>query len=216
MQISNRRHLAGRFAFSAAIAGTVVAPLHALARFATTDGAGDLKSPLVHWWAVPAARALRPLLDWASPTTVYLSYGKLFLPIMLATTVFAFVVHRARAPLGFEKWAWRIALSSYVLITASVLGDFWTPWTDLSFAVLDIPGLLVGLIGSTLLGIALLRRDFRPRSTAWLLATFVFSAVALDSVIAMGAVLLPLLWAWGLAGRRMTASVTDAEPVPVA
>lgn len=216
MQTSNRRHLAGRFAFYAAIAGTVVAPIHALARFTTHDGAADLKSPLVHWWAVPAGRMLHPLLDWASPYTVYLSWGKLFFPIMLASTVFAFVVHRARAPLGFEKWAWRIALPGYVLITASVVGDFWTPWTDLSFAVLDLPGLLVGLIGSTLLGIALLRRDFRPRSSAWLLATFVISAIALDSVIAMGAVLLPLIWAWGLAGRRMTAPVTDAEPVPVA
>lgn len=215
MHTSNRGRLAGRLAFYAAIAGTVVAPIHALARFATHDGAADLRSPLVHWWAVPAGRMLHPLLDWAAPYTVYLTWGKLFFPIVLASTVFAFVVQRARAPRGLERVGWWIALTGYVVITASTFGDFWTPWTDLSFAVLDIPGLLIGLVGTTVLGIALLRGNFRPRATAWLLATWLLSTIAFDTVVAMGAVLIPLLWAWGLAGRRMSAPAPAREPVTV-
>ena len=56
MQTSPPSPLLGRLAFLAACVGTVLGPLHALARFATSDGSGDLDSPLVRWWAVPAAR----------------------------------------------------------------------------------------------------------------------------------------------------------------
>ena len=55
MQTSPPSPLLGRLAFLAACVGTVLGPLHALARFATSDGSGDLDSPLVRWWAVPAA-----------------------------------------------------------------------------------------------------------------------------------------------------------------
>ena len=53
--------------------------LHALARHATPDGQHDLDSPITRAWAVPAAHALRPLLDWSDPMTVYISYGRVWL-----------------------------------------------------------------------------------------------------------------------------------------
>jgi hypothetical protein len=65
-----------RGAFVAAVTGTVLAPLHALSRHATADGAEDLESPLVRAWAEPAADVLSPLLTWSDPDTVYLTYGK--------------------------------------------------------------------------------------------------------------------------------------------
>ena len=115
------------------------------------------------------------MLDWANPDAVYLTYGKIWFPVFVAFTLCAFVVRRRRQPVGFEKWAWRIALAGYVLACVGVFCDYWTQW-DTYNAVLrrgvpdHPPGLLLTLLGSTVLGIALLRRGFVPRSSAWLLA----------------------------------------------
>ncbi|MCW2903030.1 MAG: hypothetical protein JWO67_5295 [Streptosporangiaceae bacterium] len=216
MQTSTPSPLLGRIAFIAACAGTVLGPLHALARFATHDGAGDLKSPFVHWWAVPAGHTFGWLVRWGSADTVYLTYGKLLAPVAIAATVFAFAVRRSRTPVGLERWGWPIALTGYVLASAAVLGEYWTPWLDQSFMFLALPGILVSLIGSTILGIALLRRGFRPRTTGWLLATWIVSLIVLNSVVAMSAALIPMLWAWGVAGRAASRRAVPSEPVPVA
>ena len=75
-------------------------------------GPADLA--LTRVWSDPA-RGAGPLLDWGDPDLVYLTYGKIWLPVFLAFTLCAFVVRRRRQPPGFEKWAWRIALIGYVL-----------------------------------------------------------------------------------------------------
>jgi hypothetical protein len=66
-----------------------------------------------------------------------------------------------------------------------------------------VPGLLIALIGSTMLGIALLRSAYRPRSTAWLL-TLSFPLWVVGSVVlghnSIG--LVPLLVAWAMAAWR--------------
>ena len=206
----------GRLTFGAAIAGTVLGVVHALAYYATTGGSDSLKSPLVHWWAAPAARTFHLLLGWGSPHTVYLSYGKVWLLVIAAATVCAFAVRRTRHPVGLERWGWSIALTGYVLATVSSFGEYWTPWIDQAFFVLSLPAVVLSVVGSMLLGIALLRRGFRPRSTAWLLATWLVSLVAVDSVLALGAAVLPMVWAWGLAGRRMSVPAPERESVPVA
>lgn len=191
----------GRAAVAAAVAGTAVAPVHALSRYATADGRADLDSPLVRWWAEPAAEWLAPLLTWSGPDTVYLTYGKLWLPVLALTTAAAVGVRRGRQPRGLERMAWPVALAGLVLLTASTFGTYWTPWLEHSFLFLGVPGLLVGLLGGSLLGVALLRRRFRPRATGWLLALWVPAFVGLSSVLAFGAGLLPMVWAWALAGR---------------
>ena len=84
----------GRLAWVAAWIGLVVGQLHALARHNTADGAGDLKLPLTRVWSDPARSALRPLLDWADADTVYLTYGKIWLPVFVAFTLCAIVVRR--------------------------------------------------------------------------------------------------------------------------
>jgi hypothetical protein len=216
MQTSPPSPLLGRLAFLAACVGTVLAPLHALARFATHDGTGDLDSRLVRWWAVPAAGMFRWLLDWGSADTVYLTYGKLWAPLVLAAAGFAVAVRRSRTPVGLERWGWRLALAAYALAVAATLGEYWTPWLDETFLFVALPAVLVSLIGSTVLGIALLRRGFRPRATGWLLATLIISSSLLDIVVAMGAGLLPTLWAWGVAGRAVPRESVVREPVPTA
>jgi hypothetical protein len=100
--------------------GLAAGQLHALSRFATADGKADLDLPLTRAWAEPAADALRPLLTWANPDLVYLTYGKIWLPVFAAFTLCAYVVRRRRQPAGFEKWAWRIALPAYVWATLAV------------------------------------------------------------------------------------------------
>jgi hypothetical protein len=204
MQISDSTaRVVGRVAWLGAWAGVVLAPIHALSRFATADGQEDLESPAVRAWAEPAAERFRALLDWSNPDTVYVSYGKGWFFLFLAATACAFLVRRTRDPRGLERIAWPIALTGLVIATASVLGDYFTPWTDQSFILLGLPGVLISLVGSLLLGIALLRCRYQPRLTGWLLVLWFPLFVLLSSLVAMGAAALPMLFAWGLAGRSI-------------
>jgi len=214
----NMQRLIAKIALYTAIIGTVVGELHALARHATVDGKSDLELPLTEAWAVPAAEALRPLLDWADPDTVYLTYGKIWLPVFIAFTLAAFVVHQNRRPTGFEKWAWRVALSGYAIATVSTFGDYYTPYLDESFLFLGIPGLMLTAVGSTLLGVALLKNRFRPRVTALLLVGFIPLLIGISMVTSLGNAALPVIWAWAIAVRRVTRDLPaeDAAAIPAA
>jgi hypothetical protein len=210
MDISTKERRIGRLAWWLAWVGLVGGQLHALARHNTTDGREDLQNPLTAAWSDPARSALKPLLDWANPDVVYLTYGKIWLPVFVAFTLAAFVVRRHRSPVGFETWAWRIALTGYVWACVSVLGDYWLQWgahpaeplLTITF-VGGLPGVLLTVLGSSLLGIALLRRGFQPRLSAWLL-TLTFPLVFLiDMVTSMGNLALPVAFAFGIAGRGL-------------
>ena len=216
----------GRFAWVMAWVGLVGGQLHALARHQTADGKGDLQQWTTRVWSDPARAALKPLLDWANPDAVYLTYGKLWLPVFVAFTLCAFVVQRRRRPVGFEKWAWRIALTGYVWACLSVAGDYWLQWgahgndalLTVTF-VAGLPGVLFTVIGSTVLGIALLRRGFEPRASAWLLTATFPAVFVILMVTSMGNVALPVMFAFGIAGRRLareTAPMHEWESVPAA
>ena len=204
----------GRAAVAAAAFGVVLAPIHALSRYATEDGKEDLESGAVRAWAEPAGDALLPLLDWSDPDTVYLTYGKGWLFVFAAVTATAFLVRRTRAPRRAETWGWRIALTGYVVATASLVGTYWTPWLEEAFLLMSIPGMLISLVGSTVLGIALLRHGFRPRATAWLLALWFPLMVVLSSLVALGAAAMPMVLAWGIAGHRLAQGAHAAVPLP--
>ncbi|HET6625304.1 MAG TPA: hypothetical protein VFG63_02845 [Nocardioidaceae bacterium] len=212
--LPNQR-LIGRLAWVMAWVGLVVGQLHAMARHATSDGAEDLALPLTRAWSEPVSDVLSPLLGWASADTVYLTYGKIWVFVFLAFTLCAFVVYRRRQPAGFEKWVWRVLLTGYVAATVSVFGQYYGQWTsynmlgDLSFA-LTVPSLLVVMLGSTVLGIALLRNRFRPRATAALLALQIPLAVGILQVTSMGNAALPVMFAFGIAGRRIARERTYA------
>jgi len=91
-------------------------------------------------------------------------------------------------------------LGALILIKASPNG----PVLNVPFLFLIIPGILLGTIGSTLLGIAFIRSRYRPRLTPWLLA-FAFPLWIVGSVVlghnSVG--LAPLLVAWGATGWRL-------------
>jgi len=219
---AHSQRVIGRFAWVAAWVGLVVGQLHALSRHATADGKEDLDLPLTRLWSDPARDALRPLLDWANPDTVYLTYGKIWLPVFAGFALCAFVLHRRRRPAGFEKWAWRVALTGYVWAVAGVFGDYYTQFTgynaffDVAFVITTL-GLLISLIGSTMLGIALLRNGFRPRATSWLLTLNIPLAIVILQITSMGSAILPIMFAFAIIGRQIAREVpaqTPAVPAP--
>jgi hypothetical protein len=75
---------------------------------------------------------------------------------------------------------------------------------DVAFVVVMLPAIAIDAIGSTLLGIALLRNGYRPRITAWLLV-LAFPSIAVISMVlgnfALG--LLTVLAAWATTGWRL-------------
>ena len=205
----------GRFAWAMAWIGLAAGQLHALARFETADGREDLEAPLTRLWAEPAADLFRPLLDWADPDIVYVTYGKIWFPAFLAFTLCAVVVYRRREPMRVEKWVWRVAITGYVVACVGVFLDYWTQWTGsyngdgleaalftAGFAV-TVPGLLLTLLGSTVLGITLLTKRFRPSSPALLLALVGPLAFGILQVTSMGSAALPVMFAFAILGRRI-------------
>ncbi len=205
----------GRFAWVMAWVGLVVGQLHALARFATADGKEDLELPLTAAWAEPAADLLQPLLGWANPDIVYITYGKIWFPVFLAFTLARSWCTAGGTRSGFEKWAWRFAITAYALATASVFLDYWTQWTGnyngngieaalftLAWLV-TVPSFLMFLLCSTVLGVTLLVKRFRPTLPAVLLALLIPLAFAILQFTSMGSAALPVMFAFGILGRRI-------------
>jgi hypothetical protein len=102
--LTEHQRLIGRCAWLAAWVGLVVGQLHALSRFATAEGAEDLALPATAAWAVPAAKALSPLLGWGDADLVYVTYGKIWFPLFLAFTLCAFLIYKQRRPGRWETW----------------------------------------------------------------------------------------------------------------
>jgi hypothetical protein len=157
--LMEHQRLIGRCAWVAAWVGLVAGQLHALSRFATADGAEDLKLPATAAWAVPTARALTPLLGWGDADLVYVAYGKIWFPLFLAFTLCAFVIYQRRRPGLWETWVWRVTLTGYLLACVAVFLDYWTQWTgnyNVLFTVgwiVTVPALMLTMVGSTVLGI---------------------------------------------------------------
>lgn len=215
--------LIGRSAWVMAWAGLVGGQLHALSRYATEDGKGELEMALVALWAVPARDLLSPLLTWADPDLVYVTYGKIWFPVFAAFTLCAYVVHRRRQPVGVEGWAWRAFLLGCTVGTFGVLLEYWTQWTgsyagdgiearifSLSF-VLAVLALPLIVLGATALGVVLLTKSFRPVLPALLLAAVIPLDLLIAQATSMGSLLLPVMFAFAILGRRLA---RPAAPAP--
>ncbi len=212
--LDRHRRAVGLFAWSMAWVGLVVGQLHALARHATEDGRADLDLSTTSFWAEPAANALRPLLDWGDPDLVYVTYGKIWLPVFVAFFLCALLAHRDRRPTGFERWAWRVTLVAYAGAVVDVFLEYWTQWTGEPTAVLDLaflvglPFVLLTMVSSTVLGITLLRKGFSPRSSAWLLVLTVPGFLVIPMFTSLGSISLPVAFAFGILGRTMAHGAT--------
>ena len=211
----------GRYAVFAAIAAVVLSPLLALSYFATDEGVEELEIGTVSGWAEPGRDVVGGLLTWASPDRVYSTYVQLFALLFPAVFLCARAVRACdSAPAGrFERWAWRISLTGYGLLSVGLLaasfallgGDPTNAALDAAFMALMVPGMLLGAIGSTLLGIALLRAGYAPRLTAWLLALSFPLLLAASSTLGHNGIgLVPLFVAWAIPGWRLATT-----PAPV-
>ncbi len=207
--VTDRERLVSRLAWISAWSALVIGQLHALARHRTEDGREDLDLPLTRVWAEPLGDLLSPLLTWGDPDLVYVTYGKLWLPVFVLFTAAAFVVHRHRRPRGFEKGVWWVVRVAYVGACVAVGAEYWTQWTGETNGLLEIvflvsiPVILVTILGSTVLGVTLLVKGFRPRATAILVALALPGVVLIPEVTSLGNIVLPLAFGWAIGARRL-------------
>lgn len=201
-----------RVSLAAALLGSFVAPIVAVSYLHTPEGIESLDQPSVAFWAKPATDLLAPLLDGAGADRVYLVGTQLMGAIWLATLAAAIATARRRSPVGLERAWWSIALIGYVwfavgLVGFGVLADLLPPAhpaADAVFMAAMLPGLLTSLIGSSLLGVALVRARYPVRGASWLLALAVPLWLFANLVVGHNSIgLLPLLWAWALASRSV-------------
>lgn len=206
--------LTGLYAVLAAAAAVFFSPLLALSYFATGDGAQELGTGTVSAWADPARDIAGGLLTWASADRVYSTYVQVFALLFPAVFLCAWAV-RARRPIPasrLERSGWRIALAGYGLAAVGLAavsfvllgGDPEANVLDPVFMALMVPGMLISIIGSTVLGIALLRAGYAPKLTAWLLAMAIpLMFLASDGLGHNSLGLVPLFIAWAAAGWQM-------------
>ncbi len=220
--MSERSPLVGFYAVVAAAVALIGAPLLALSYFAIGDGKKELDTGTVSAWADPARRLAGGLLTFASPDRVYATYIQVF-AVLLPSVLLCALAARSLRPQTTtrpERWGWRLALTGYFLLAlgiavASILLVGAAPSgtvVNIPFVAFVVPGLLLSTVGSTTLGIALIRAHYAPRSTAWLLALafplwFVGSFVLGHNSIG----LLPLFIAWATTGRRFQRAERHAD-----
>lgn len=212
--MSSRPRYVGLYAAFAAVAAVLISPLLAMSYFATSDGAEQLENGTVSAWADPGRDLVGGLLYWASADRVYATYLQAFALIFPAVFLCARSV-RARRPADVrrsERWGWRIALFGYGLTSVGLVAAFFVLFNgdaagaalNLVFLGLLVPGMLISVIGSTVLGIALLRSEFSPKLTAWLLTLALPAMLVIPEVLGHNSLgLLAMIVAWGIAGFQL-------------
>ena len=147
--------------------------------------------------------------------------------MFLAFTLCAYVVYLRRLPVGLEKWAWRSAIAAYTLATGAVLLlTNWTQWTGdyngdgiegTLFTLawfLSLPGFLLTLLSSAVLGVTLVVKRFRPTLPALPLALLIPLAFGITEVTSMGSAALPVMFVYGILGRRIAGAASTPTPQP--
>jgi len=202
----------GLAAMLGGIVGILYAPLYALAYFATADGAESLEAPWVAAWAGAVRPALEPLLTFAPPEVVYLTYGKLFSFMVLGWMAGLLALHaRQAASAGrLGRWGLRLAFAGTVLGTLGGIGAYWigSVWrgaADFSFVAFLVPMLLLVGVGFPLFGIGVLRATTASRPGAWLLIVGGLPGMILLNILLgqLTLALLPINLAWVVLGYAL-------------
>lgn len=204
----------GLYSTLAAGASIVFAPLFALSYFATASGAETLDIATVSVWAEPARDLAGGLLTFASADRVYATYLQLFALLFPAVVLCAWVVRtqRRQPQTRLERWGWRLALLGYFLLglglaAVAILSIAAAPASaipNILYLSLIAPGLLLGTVGSTLLGIRFLRSAYHPRLTGWLLALSLPLWIVGSDVLGHNSLgLIPLFIAWAKPGWQL-------------
>lgn len=190
----------GVVAMLSGVLGTVYFPFHAAAYLATVEEA----APLVPWTG--AFRSFfEPLLSFASPDDVYMTYGMIAPLVTLGFLAGVAALHaRQAAHAGrLEKWGFRVAFAGTVLGALGSIGAYWigSVWwgvVNISFLAFLVPALLLFVVGFPLFGIGTLRTKVAPRLGAWLLTVGGLPGIPLLTLLAgqltPGLLLLNLGW----------------------
>jgi hypothetical protein len=202
------------------------APLLALSYFAVPGGAEQLQSGTVRFWAEPARRLLEPLVTWAEPQRVYATFVQSFALTFPAVLLTALAVRARRTSQSrTERWGWRISIVAYAWACLGLLFVAPLLLTDprgdgaavgAVFLAMMLPGQLFSALGSTVLGIGLLRDRFTPRATAWLLTLAFPAMVVIPMLLGHNSLgMLPITVAWGFAGWTLTSepAMENLQPV---
>lgn len=148
-----------------------VAPVITSAYSLTEDGVGTVPP-----WEPAFSNTFNPLFTFAASEAVYATYGKLYFFVFLG---FLFGLTGLRARRGaragrLERWGFRLSFVGLLLNLFGNVPDYWigedTVFEDVGFVAGTALGLLVLTVGSSLLGVSLLRARAGSRSGAWLLA----------------------------------------------
>jgi hypothetical protein len=125
----------GLAALVGGVIGILYFPFHATDYFATQDGASSLDAPWVAAWAEPFARVFDPLLTFAPPGQVYITYGKFATLVLLGYLAGVLALHsRQGAHAGrLEKWGFRVLLVGTVLGTVGAFGEYYSPYLEFFF-----------------------------------------------------------------------------------
>ncbi len=194
----------------AAATASVVAPVVAVSYLHTPEGLEYLSQGTIAAWAEPASALLRGWLDSLGAERLYLLASEVLAVLWSISVVVSVLAFRQRRPVRIERIWWLLTLSGYLWFTLGLLGfcaiaealGVAHPAANLAFLVFMAPGLLISLIGSTGLGVVLLRRGGRARASAWLLTAAVPLWLVANLVLGHNSLgLLPIMWAWGLTPR---------------
>ncbi len=119
-------------------------------------------------WLPLVRSSFDPLLTFASPVVVYNTYGRIFNVVYLLMLPGVVSLHALQqvASNRFERWAIGVLVTGLVMSFIGVAGDYWAD--GLGWGI-ELLGLLVLLIGTTLFGIASVRVKRIPTWSAWLL-----------------------------------------------
>ena len=77
---------------------------------------------------------------------------------------------------------------------------------------LSLPGFLLTLLSSAVLGVTLVVKRFRPTLPALLLALLIPLAFGITEVTSMGSAALPVMLAYGILGRRIAGAASTPTP----
>lgn len=120
------------------------------------------------FWLSALQSRFAPLLTFASPGRVYTTYGRIFEFVYLLILPGVVGLHSIQREAGdrFERWAVRVLVVGLVTSFVGVAGDYWA--NGMGWGI-ELLGLLVLLVGTTLFGIASVRAKQIPTWSARLL-----------------------------------------------